>query len=142
METTIYNVYQVYFHQTSGRDHEGIALVPAQNACQTAGRFYHVKGLVGMGMDYERQPGCRFGDRDDFKEAVYQFQIPRSLLGRFEEVAGGVEPPFDSRALMGRPDALDALDVPVRNCSSWVEEVLREIRVASRGDQSLVDLEM
>lgn len=123
METTIYNVYRVYFHQTSGPDHEGIALVPAQNACQTAGRFYHVKGLVGMGMDYERQPGCRFGDRDDFKEAVYQFQIPRGFLGRLEEVAGGVGPPFDSRALMGgRPDA------PVRDCSSWVEEVLQELR--------------
>lgn len=40
--------------QSRGPDHEGIALVPAQNQDQTAGRFYHVKGDLGMGMTYER----------------------------------------------------------------------------------------
>lgn len=123
METTIYNVYRVYFTQAAGPDHQGIALVPAQNACQTAGRFYHVKGVVGLGMDYERQPGCRFGDRDDFKEARFQFQIARDMLGRFEEVADGVELPFDPRALTE-----SSPDPPVRDCSSWVDEVLTEVR--------------
>lgn len=123
METTIYNVYRVYFTQAARPDHQGIALVPAQNACQTAGRFYHVKGVVGLGMDYERQPGCRFGDRDDFKEARFQFKIARDMLGRFEEVAGGVEPPFDPRALTE-----SSPDPPVRDCSSWVDDVLTEVR--------------
>lgn len=50
-ETTTYNVYRVAFTQRRGPGHEGIALVPAQNEDQGAGRFYHVTGDVGMGMD-------------------------------------------------------------------------------------------
>lgn len=78
---------------------------------------------MGLGMDYERQPGCRFEDREDFKEARYQFRIARDMLERFEEVAARVEPPYDPRALTGGTP-----DPPVRDCSWWVDEVLQETR--------------
>jgi hypothetical protein len=48
-----YNVYIVYFSQPLGPAHQAIALVPAHLKAQTAGRFYHVKGNVGLGMDYD-----------------------------------------------------------------------------------------
>ncbi|KAL4961131.1 uncharacterized protein BDV14DRAFT_204128 [Aspergillus stella-maris] len=40
-ETTTYNVYLALFSQEKAPDHEAIALVPAQNKNQGAGRFYH-----------------------------------------------------------------------------------------------------
>ncbi|OJD10997.1 hypothetical protein AJ78_08144 [Emergomyces pasteurianus Ep9510] len=49
-----------YFLQARGPDHEGIPLVPAESSDQGAGRFYHVKGDVGMCMTYGKLPGYRF----------------------------------------------------------------------------------
>ena len=122
-ETTTYNVYRVYFEQSRGPNHEGIALVPAQNPNQNAGRFYHVKGTVGLGMDYDPHPGYRFGEIEGFKESVLQFQFPRAMLGRFEEIAADQPPPYDPRALTEvNPDP------PVKNCSNWVSEVLGRVR--------------
>ncbi|KAI1522387.1 hypothetical protein PtrSN001C_011865, partial [Pyrenophora tritici-repentis] len=57
----------------SGPAHEGIALVPAQLEGQAGGQFYHVKGTVGMGMDYECRSGYNFGRSRSFKDKVYQF---------------------------------------------------------------------
>lgn len=76
-ETIWYNVYIVYFAQASGPLHEGIALVPAQLPNQTAGRFYHVKGNVGIGMDYECRPGYQFGASRSYEKSTYQFQMPK-----------------------------------------------------------------
>lgn len=84
--TTTHNVYRVTFSQHSSPDHEAIALVPAQNANQGAGRFYHVKGAVRLGMDYEVIKAHRFAEVEGFKGAVLRFQIRREDLGRFEEI--------------------------------------------------------
>lgn len=51
-KTTTYNVYRVTLWQEDSPDHEAIALVPEQNTNQGAGRFYHVTGSPGLGMDY------------------------------------------------------------------------------------------
>ncbi|RMZ71477.1 hypothetical protein GMOD_00006594 [Pyrenophora seminiperda CCB06] len=58
-DTKTYNVYIVTFKNRQGPDHEGIALVPAQLEKQDAGRYYHVKGNVGMGMTYGLVPAER-----------------------------------------------------------------------------------
>ncbi|KAF2633481.1 hypothetical protein BU25DRAFT_7346 [Macroventuria anomochaeta] len=126
-ETVWYNVYIVYFTQPSGPAHEGIALVPAQLEGQAGGRFYHVKGTVGMGMDYECRPGYNFGRSRSFKEKVYQFQLPKSYLLDFESIASTRPPPYDPRALTeSEPDP------PVRDCAAWVAEVLGEVRTLLR----------
>lgn len=122
-ETTTYNVYIVYFSQYRGPNHEGIALVPAQNSNQRAGRFYHVKGVVGLGMNYESQPGCRFGNIEGYKDSVLQFQIPRTTLDRFECIAADQPPPYHPRALT----EMDP-DPPVKNCSDWVDDVLNRAK--------------
>ncbi|KAF2726602.1 hypothetical protein EJ04DRAFT_571119 [Polyplosphaeria fusca] len=122
-ETIQYNVYIVYFTQPSGPDHEGIALVPAQLEGQGGGRFYHVKGIVGIGMDYECRPGYNFGRSRSFKNKVYQFQMPKSYLSNFEHIASTRPPPYDPRALTeSEPNP------PVRDCAAWVAEVLEEVR--------------
>ncbi|KAL3420400.1 hypothetical protein PVAG01_08899 [Phlyctema vagabunda] len=121
--TTTYNVYRVFREQKKGPDHEAIALVPAQNERQTAGRFYHVTGSVGMGMDYEVKPGYFFGGTRSYKGSTLIFQMPSALLADFERIARARPPPHDPRALMeAHPDP------PVRNCSHWVEEVLSDTR--------------
>lgn len=122
-ETTTYNVYRVYLSQSRDPDHEGMALVPAQNFNQRAGRFYHVKGVVGLGMNYESQPGCRFGDIEGYKDSVLQFQIPRTTLDRFECIAANQSPPYDPRALTEMNP-----DPPVKNCSDWVDDVLNRAK--------------
>lgn len=58
---TTYNVYRFHFRQASAPDHVAIASVPAQNEAQKKGRFYHVYGDVGMGMDFKARPGYNFG---------------------------------------------------------------------------------
>lgn len=126
-ETVWYNVYIVYFTQPSGPAHEGIALVPAQLEGQAGGRFYHVKGTVGMGMDYECRPGYNFGRSRSFKDKVYQFQLPKSYLPNFEHIASTRPPPYDPRALTeSEPNP------PVRDCAAWVAEVLEEVRTLLR----------
>ncbi|KAJ9295274.1 hypothetical protein DTO271G3_6097 [Paecilomyces variotii] len=123
LETTTYNVYRVRFTQQGNPDHEGIALVPAQNSDQLAGRFYHVKGTVGMGMAYERKPGYRFGAIDGYKDSTFQFQLPKLMLHRFEEIAAKHPPPYDPRVLTERKP-----DPPARNCANWVDDVLDEAK--------------
>ncbi|KAI3054862.1 hypothetical protein CBS147353_11398 [Aspergillus niger] len=122
-ETTIYNVYRVVFSQSRGPDHEGIALVPAQNANQGAGRFYHVKGDVGVGMDYDMRPGYRFGESKSYKSSTLQFQLPKTQLAHFEEITQKCPPPYDPRVLTE-----SSPDPPVRNCSNWVDDVLTEAK--------------
>ncbi|OJD15261.1 hypothetical protein AJ78_04483 [Emergomyces pasteurianus Ep9510] len=125
-ETITYNVYRVSFSQARGPDHEGIALVPAQNSDQGAGRFYHVKGDVGMGMTYEKLPGYRFSASKSYKNSILQFQLPKTQLDRFESIAQKHPPPHDPRTLTeANPNP------PVRNCSNWVHDVLAEARPAT-----------
>lgn len=121
--TTTYNVYRVSFSQSSGTDHEAIALVPAENKDQGAGRFYHVTGSVGLGMNYDPKPAHRFNTIKEYKGSTLLFQLPRALLARFEEIARKCPPPHDPRALTeSKPDP------PVRDCSDWVDEVLHGVR--------------
>lgn len=122
-ETTIYNVYRVSFAQSRGPDHEGIALVPAQNANQKAGRFYHVAGDVGMGMTYEKRPAYQFGASKSYKNSTLQFQVPKAKLDQFEEIAAANPPPHDPRTLTERQP-----NPPARNCSDWVDDVLADLR--------------
>ncbi|OCK78720.1 hypothetical protein K432DRAFT_301420, partial [Lepidopterella palustris CBS 459.81] len=122
-----YNVYIVYFSQATGPDHEGIALVPAQLQGQAGGRFYHVKGTVGLGMDYECRPGYNFGQSRTLRDKADQFQLPRSYLPHFENIASTRPPPHDPRALtQANPNP------PVRDCADWVAEVLDAIRILLR----------
>lgn len=121
--TTIYNVYRIFFSQTSGIYHEAITLVPEENKDQGAGRFYHVTGTVGLGMDYESKPAYRFDKIPEYKDAAFLFRLPRAQLARFEDIARNCPPPHDQRALTEvKPDP------PVRNCSNWIDEVLAAAR--------------
>lgn len=71
--TTTYNVYRVYFSQTTGPDHVAIALVPEQFEDQGRGRFYHVKGSVGMGIDYDARPAYNFAVSKSYDRKEYIF---------------------------------------------------------------------
>lgn len=123
METTTYNVYRITFTQQNAPEHAAIALVPAQNNDQGAGRFYHVTGDVGVGMEYDPRPGYHFSKTKSFKDQVLQFQLPKSKLKQFEEIAARHQPPHDPRALLERNP-----DPPVRDCSNWVEDVLSDVK--------------
>lgn len=75
-------------------------------------------------MDYECRLDYNFLDTRMFKKQTYQFQMPKSYLPDFEHIATTRPPPYDPRALTERkPDA------PVRDCATWVSEVLEEVRV-------------
>lgn len=135
------DIYHVNVRQISGGDrpftfifnpaNSSFSSTPVQNLpfnsvfknChpnQKAGRFYHVKGVVGLSMDHESQPGCALGDIEGFKDPILQFRIPRSMFGHFKHIAAGQPPPHAPRALMdAKPDP------PVENCSHWVDDVLR-----------------
>ncbi|OBT91167.1 hypothetical protein VE02_00128 [Pseudogymnoascus sp. 03VT05] len=121
-QTILYNVYRIYITQGTGPLHQGIALVPAQLQSQTAGRFYHVTGTVGLGMDYQCRPAEKFGLNPAFKSAVLMFQMPKSLLGEFEAIASSVPPPHDPRVLMERNP-----EPPARDCGVWVTELLDRV---------------
>lgn len=118
-QTVLYNVYHIYITQGIGLLHQGIALVPAQLHSQTAGRFYHVTGTIGLGMDYQCRPAEKFGLNPAFKSAVLMSQMPKLLLAEFEAIASSVPPPHDSRVLLERSP-----EPPARDCGTWVMEVL------------------
>ncbi|KAJ5474103.1 hypothetical protein N7475_003669 [Penicillium sp. IBT 31633x] len=122
-ETTTYNVYRVYFKQIDKPDHQGIALVPAQMADQGRGRFYHVTGDLGLGMDYDLRPGYNFRGTKSYKSSAFQFQIPKEKLSEFEGIAAKQRVPHDPRVLTDKNPS-----PPPRNCSDWVDDVLKEAR--------------
>ena len=98
--TTVYNVYRVKFAQGGGAPpHVGIALVPAQFQDQDKGRFYHVKGAVGIGMDYEIRPRYDFGKSRTYSSKEYVFQLPAEKLQSFEAVSYAEKPPHDPRVM-------------------------------------------
>ncbi|KAG8626387.1 hypothetical protein KVT40_005332 [Elsinoe batatas] len=97
-----YNVYRLTFRQHSGVDHKGIALVPAQQEEQHAGRYYHVTGTVGLGMEYEKKPAFKFGSIPELKSKEYRYIIAKTSLELREEIAAGVTPPHDPRVLTDR----------------------------------------
>jgi len=121
--TTTYNIYRISFTQLIGQDHVGIALVPAQFVDQGKGRFYHVKGNVGMGMEYEARPAYDFAGDKAFKRKEYCFQVLKSLLAEFESIASATTPPHDVRVLFERRP--ESLDPPAPDCTTWVDEVLK-----------------
>lgn len=118
-QTVLYNVYHICITQGTSPFHQGIALVPAQLHSQTAGRFYHVTGTIGLGMDYQCRPAEKFGLNPAFKSAVLMFHMPKSLLAEFEAIASSVPPPHDPRVLTERNP-----EPPARDCGTWVMEVL------------------
>lgn len=122
-ETTTYNVYRVYFKQNDNPDHQGIALVPAQNADQGRGRFYHVTGDLGLGMEYDPRPGYNFRGTKRYKTSSLQFQLPKEKLSEFEDIAAQIKVPHDPRVLTEKNPS-----PPPRNCSDWVDDVLKETR--------------
>ncbi|KFY21719.1 hypothetical protein V491_02942 [Pseudogymnoascus sp. VKM F-3775] len=126
-QTVLYNVYHIYITQGASPLHQGIALVPAQLHRQTAGRFYHVTGTVGLGMDYQCRPAEKFGLNPAFESAVLISQMPKSLLEGFEVIASSVPPPHDPRVLMERNP-----EPPARDCGTWVTEVLDKTRMLLR----------
>ncbi|KAL4789135.1 hypothetical protein BDV19DRAFT_383352 [Aspergillus venezuelensis] len=104
-ETTTYNVYLV------------------TTKTQGIGRFYHVIGSVGMGMDYDSRPSYRFRATRTFKSSVLQFQMPKAQLARFEEFASALPPPHDPRLLTeSNPDP------PAPDCTTWISDVLAEAK--------------
>jgi hypothetical protein len=121
--TITYNVYRVFFEQSSGPDHVAIALVPAQFEDQNRGRFYNVKGNVGMGMDYEVRPAYNFEGSRSFKSKEYLFQIPKSRLEDFESIASNTTPPHDPRTLL-EPNP----DPPAPDCTTWIDEVIAAVK--------------
>jgi hypothetical protein len=120
--TTTYNVYRVYFSQANGPDHVAIALVPEQLQNQGAGRFYHVTGNVGLGMNYDARPAYSFAGSKSFKSQEYLFQLPKSKLSEFESITSAVTPPHDERVLMAKDPA--DLDPAAPDCTTWVDEVV------------------
>ncbi|KAE8353232.1 hypothetical protein BDV28DRAFT_165110 [Aspergillus coremiiformis] len=121
--TTTYNAYRVVFNQARGPDHEGIALVPAQNENQGTGRVYHVTGDVGVGMNYDAKPAYRFSASKSYKSSYLEFQLPKTQLARFEEILRKHPPPHDPRVLTEASP-----DPPARDCSNWVDDVLAEAK--------------
>nr|POE61856.1 hypothetical protein CFP56_73160 [Quercus suber] len=119
--TTHYNVYRVQFLQRQGPNHEGLALVPAHLDYQEAGRFYHVWGDVGMGMDYQLRPSYNFGRSSTYQGVQYLFKISLASLSSWEEICSSTPAPHDSRVLMETSP-----DPPAPDCTSWVEEVVRK----------------
>lgn len=122
-ETTAYNVYRVYFKQLNRPDHQGIALVPAEMEPQESGRFYHVTGDLGLGMDYDRRLKYNFRATRTYKSSELQFQITKEKLAEFEEIAAKQEVPHDPRVLMENNPS-----PPPRNCGNWVDDVLKEAK--------------
>ena len=57
-----------------------IALVPAQLPNQAAGRFYHVQGIVGMGMDYECRPGYQLTPADPTRSQLISSKCQSPIL--------------------------------------------------------------
>ncbi|GAD97979.1 hypothetical protein PVAR5_6667 [Paecilomyces variotii No. 5] len=98
LETTTYNVYRVRFTQRGNHDHEANALVPVQNSDQ-------------------------FGAVNGYKDSTFQYQIVKSKLDRFEEIAAKHPPPYDPRVLTEREP-----HPPARNCANWVDDVLDEVK--------------
>ncbi|KFY37054.1 hypothetical protein V495_07416 [Pseudogymnoascus sp. VKM F-4514 (FW-929)] len=126
-QTILYNVYRIYITQGTGPLHQGIALVPAQLPSQTAGRFYHLTGTIGLGMDYQCRPAEKFGINPAFESAVWLFQMPKSLLADFEAIASSVPPPHDPRVLMERNP-----DPPARDCVN--QQLLISALIDARAD--------
>ncbi|KAF2468144.1 uncharacterized protein BDR25DRAFT_58050 [Lindgomyces ingoldianus] len=124
--TTTYNVYKVYFSQASGPSHVGIALVPAQLIDQGRGRFYHVKGNVGMGMDYESRPAYNFARSKSYEKSECVCQLPKSNLEKFEEIAASQPPPHDERVFFEKNP-----DPPAPDCATWVDEVMAQVQQLS-----------
>ncbi|KAK6526507.1 hypothetical protein TWF694_005090 [Orbilia ellipsospora] len=123
MEAT-YNVYRVSITQLDGAgpDHVAITLVPTEIDAQDRGRWYHVTGNAGMGMEYECRPGFNFGADKAYKGKEFHFSFPKSKLAAFEEISRSVPPPHDTRVLM--VTNTNALDPPAPDCATWVKEVL------------------
>lgn len=122
-EMTTYNVYRVYFKQLNRPDHQGIALVPTEVENQGRGRFYHVIGDLGLGMDYNRRLDYDFVGTKSYKSSEVQFQISKEKLSEFEEIAAKQEVPHDPRVLMENNPS-----PPPRNCGNWVDDVLKEAK--------------
>ncbi|CAG8948366.1 unnamed protein product [Penicillium salamii] len=122
-DTTTYNVYRVYFKQSDKPDHQGIALVPAQMVDQGRGRFYHVTGDLGLGMDYDPRPGYNFQGTNSYKGSAFQFQMPKAKLSDFEGIAAEQKVPHDPRVLTEKNPS-----PPPRNCADWVDDVLKEAK--------------
>lgn len=78
-------------------------------------------------MDYQCRPVEKFGLNPAFESAVLMFQIPKSLLEEFEAIASSVPPPHDPRVLMEKNP-----EPPVRDCGTWVTEVLDKIKTLLR----------
>jgi hypothetical protein len=120
-ETTHYNVYRIIASQSHGPDHVGLALVPAQMPDQNAGRFYHVIGNVGMGMEYQKRGRFDFSREPTYKSKFYLFKIKRESLQDWERICKGTQAPFDPRVLTERN-----IVPPPPDCASWVDEVTQE----------------
>lgn len=122
-ETTTYNVYRVYLRQIDRPDHQGIALVPTQMVDQGRGRYYHVTGDLGLGMDYDPRPAYNFRGTKGYKSSVLQFQLPKEKLSEFEGIAAKQKVPHDARVLTDKNPS-----PPPRTCADWVEDVLKEAK--------------
>jgi len=122
-KTELYNVYIVYYQTTPFHGHEGIALVPAQEKLQNGGRFYHIKGDMFTGMEYETRNVHDFSIAKTFKTKVYQFQLPISYLSDFERIAKSHSTLYDADALADSDE-----DLPLGDCVDWVAGVLEEVR--------------
>ncbi|KAF3903856.1 hypothetical protein ABW20_dc0102338 [Dactylellina cionopaga] len=121
--SVIYNVYRVYFEQREGSipDHVGIALVPSEFPLQDKGRYYHVKGDVGVGMDYECRKGYNFQASRGYKKQEYVFRFSKDKLSEFEAIAAAAPVPYDPRLLYS---SRASLNPPAPDCTTWVDEVL------------------
>lgn len=122
-ETVLYNVYILKLSQCRGM-HQGIILVPAQEEPQNAGRFYNVKGDLGLGMDYEYIESYKFFCSKSYKTKEYKSQLPKTHLKAFESIAEACELPKDSRSLYSIPIPKEE----VKDCTTWVAEVIGKVR--------------
>jgi hypothetical protein len=133
LEATHYNVYRIVSSQSHGPDHVGLALVPAQMPNQDGGRFYHVIGNVGMGMEYQKCGRFDFSREPTYKSKSYLFKIKKESLQDWERICEGKPAPFDPRVLTERN-----IIPPPPDCASWVNEVAREaMALAVEGEKEL-----
>ncbi|KAF8852012.1 hypothetical protein BDZ45DRAFT_765138, partial [Acephala macrosclerotiorum] len=90
------------------------------------GRFYHVKGAVSMGMDYETRPRYDFGKLRTYSSKEYVFQLPAEKLQSFEATSSAQKPPHDERVMMTSNPA--SLNPPALDRTTWVDEVLTKAK--------------
>lgn len=119
---TKWNVYRARYSQRVGTpDHEFIVLVKADSADSGRGTKLHVKGDVGLGMDYEYRPNYPYAADKSYKGRTLVGTLLDSKVASFEQIAQSIKPPHDPEVMFGKKP-------PFEDCSTWINSLLHQAR--------------